>query len=123
MYNIYMTLGILLLIFSILFITLGRFGKISPEPFKNIKQFYAFHTIFFIAGIYALINAQGVDCQIERYKSNLEKMSFDIAKASIDCKIIGYDDIDKCPLMWEHNKKKNSYKEELSRLLKEKYGR
>ena len=123
MYYIFMTLGILLLIFSILFITLGRFGKISPEPFKNIKHFYVFHTIFFIAGIYALINAQGVDCQIERYKSNLEKMSFDIAKASIDCKIIGYDDIDKCPLMWEHNKKKNSYKEELSRLLKEKYGR
>lgn len=123
MYNIYMTVGILLLIFSILFIILGMFGVITPEPFKTMKQHYAFMSIFLIVGIYALFNAQSVDCQIERYKSNLEKISFDIAKASIDCKIIGYDDIDKCPLMWEHNKKKNSYKEELSRLLKEKYGR
>lgn len=123
MYHIFMTVGIALLIVSILFIALGLFGKITPEPFSNMKQYYAFMSIFLIAGMVALINAQGVDCQIERYKSNLEKMSFDIAKASIDCKIIGYDVIDKCPLMWEHNKKKNSYKEELSRLLKEKYGR
>lgn len=118
MYHIYMTVGIALLIGSILFISLGLFGKISPDPFSNMKQFYAFMTIFLIAGMTALINAQGVDCQIERYKTNLEHLSNKMMRSSIDCKMIGMDDLEKCPLMWEHYKKKDFYTKEIIRLTK-----
>ena len=36
MYHIFMTVGMALLVGSILFISLGLFGKISPEPFSNM---------------------------------------------------------------------------------------
>ena len=118
MYHIYMTVGIALLIGSVLFISLGLFGKISPDPFSNMKQFYAFMTIFLIAGMTALINAQGVDCQIERYKTNLEHLSNKMMRSTIDCKMIGMEDLEKCPLMWEHYKKKDFYTKEIIRLTK-----
>lgn len=107
-----------------LFLTLffGIFLFINKGPFTP-KECKFCCAMCILLSIFTFVQTQQIDCQIERYKSNLEKMSFDIAKASIDCKIIGYDDIEKCPLMWEHIKKKNTYKEELSRLLKEKYGR
>lgn len=118
MYHIYMTVGIALLIGSVLFISLGLFGKISPDPFSNMKQFYAFMTIFLIAGMTALINAQGVDCQIERYKTNLEHLSNKMMRSTIDCKMIGMEDLEKCPIMWEHYKKKDFYTKEIIRLTK-----
>ena len=118
MYHIYMTVGIALLIGSVLFISLGLFGKISPDPFSNMKQYYAFMTIFLIAGMTALINAQGVDCQIERYKTNLEHLSNKMMRSTIDCKMIGMEDLEKCPLMWEHYKKKDFYTKEIIRLTK-----
>ena len=118
MYHIFMTVGMALLVGSILFISLGLFGKISPEPFSNMKQYYAFMSIFLIAGMFALINAQGVDCQIERYKTNLEKLGDKMMRSSIDCKMIGMDDLEKCPLMWEHYKKKEFYTKEIVRLTK-----
>lgn len=118
MYHIYMTVGIALLVGSILFISLGLFGKISPDPFSNMKQFYAFMTIFLISGMTALINAQGVDCQIERYKTNLEHLSNKMMRSTLDCKMIGMDDLEKCPLMWEHYKKKDFYTKEIIRLTK-----
>ena len=123
MYHIYMTVGIALLIGSVLFISLGLFGKISPDPFSNMKQFYAFMTIFLIAGMTALINAQGVDCQIERYKTNLEHLSNKMMRSTLDCKMIGMDDLEKCPLMWEHYKKKDFYTKEIIRLTKVKMER
>ena len=118
MYHIYMTVGIALLIGSVLFISLGLFGKISPDPFSNMQQFYAFMTIFLIAGMTALINAQGVDCQIERYKTNLEHLSNKMMRSTIDCKMIGMEDLEKCPIMWEHYKKKDFYTKEIIRLTK-----
>ena len=118
MYHIYMTVGIALLIGSVLFISLGLFGKISPDPFSNMKQYYAFMTIFLIAGMTALINAQGVDCQIERYKTNLEHLSNKMMRSTIDCKMIGMEDLEKCPIMWEHYKKKDFYTKEIIRLTK-----
>ena len=123
MYHIYMTVGIALLIGSVLFISLGLFGKISPDPFSNMKQFYAFMTIFLIAGMTALINAQGVDCQIERYKTNLEHLSNKMMRSTIDCKMIGMEDLEKCPIMWEHYKKKDFYTKEIIRLTKVKMER
>lgn len=118
MYYIFMTVGMAFLVGSILFISLGLFGKISPDPFSNMKQYYAFMTIFLIAGMTALINAQGVDCQIERYKTNLEHLSDKMMRSTIDCKMIGMDDLEKCPLMWEHYKKKDFYTNEIIRLTK-----
>ena len=118
MYHIYMTVGIALLIGSVLFISLGLFGKISPDPFSNMKQYYAFMTIFLIAGMTALINAQGVDCQIERYKTSLEHLSNKMMRSTLDCKMIGMDDLEKCPIMWEHYKKKDFYTKEIIRLTK-----
>ena len=123
MYYIFMTVGMAFLVGSILFISLGLFGKISPDPFSNMKQYYAFMTIFLIAGMTALINAQGVDCQIERYQTNLERLSSKMARSSIDCKMIGMDDLEKCPLMWEHYKNKEFYTNEIIRLTKLKYER
>ena len=118
MYHIFMTVGIAFLVGSILFISLGLFGKISPDPFSNMKQYYAFMTIFLIAGMTAVIRAQGVDCQIERYKTKLEHLSSKMMHSTIDCKMIGMDDLEKCPLMWEHYKKKDFYTNEIIRLTK-----
>lgn len=113
-----MTVGVLLLIIGILFITLGVFGKISPEPFKNMKEYHAFMAIFLIVGMFALIHAQGVDCQIERYKTNLEHLSSKMIRSTLDCRMIGMDDLEKCPLMWEHYKNKEFYTNEIIRLTK-----
>ena len=118
MYHILMTIGILMLIGSILFITLGLFGKISTEPFNNKNQYYGFFSIFLIAGLFAVIRAQGADCQIERYKTNLERLSSKMARSSLDCKMIGVDDLEKCPLMWEHYQNKEFYTKEIIRLTK-----
>ena len=118
MYHILITVGILMLFGGILFITLGLFDKISPEPFNSKKQYYAFFSIFLIAGLFAVIRSQGVDCQIERYQTNLEHLSSKMMRSSLDCKMIGYDDLDKSPLMWEHNKNKEFYTNEIVRLTK-----
>lgn len=118
MYHIFMTVGFIMLLGSILFITLGLFGQISTEPFNSKKQFYGFFSIFLIAGMFAIIRAQGVDCQIERYKTNLERLSSKMMRSSIDCKMIGADDLEKCPLMWEHYKNKEFYTKEIIRLTK-----
>lgn len=117
MYHILITVGIIMLLGAILFITLGLFGKISTEPFNSKKQYYAFFSIFLIAGLFAIIRSQSVDCQIERYQTNLEKLSHKMMRSSIDCKMIGYDDLDRCPLMWEHNKNKEFYTNEIVRLM------
>lgn len=116
-----MPVGCLLLFLSILFIVLGMLGKISPDPFKNMKQYYVFMSVFLIVGIDTLIRSQGVDCQIELYKSNLQKLSDKITRTSNDCKMIGYDDLEKCPLMWDLNKNKEIYTNKLTKLLKKKY--
>lgn len=118
MYHIFMTVGFFMLLGSILFITLGLLNQISTEPFKNKKQFYGFFSIFLIAGMFAIIRAQGVDCQIERYKANLEHLSSKMMRSSIDCKMIGSEDLEKCPLMWEHYKDKEFYTKEIIRLTK-----
>lgn len=118
MYHIFMTVGFIMLLGSILFITLGLFGQISTEPFNSKKQFYGFFSIFLIAGMFAIIRAQGVDCQIERYQTNLEHLSSKMMRSSIDCKMIGSDDLEKCPLMWEHYKNKEFYTKEIIRLTK-----
>lgn len=118
MYHIFMTVGFIMLLGSILFITLGLLGQISLEPFNNKKQFYGFFSIFLIAGMFAIIRAQGVDCQIERYKANLEHLSSKMMRSSIDCKMIGSEDLEKCPLMWEHYKDKEFYTKEIIRLTK-----
>lgn len=118
MYHIFMTVGFIMLLGSILFITLGLFGQISTEPFNSKKQFYGFFSIFLIAGMFAIIRAQGVDCQIERYQTNLERLSSKIMRSSIDCKMIGVDNLEKCPLMWEHYKNKEFYTKEIIRLTK-----
>ena len=118
MYHILITVGILMLLMGILFITLGLFGKISTEPFNSKKQYYVFFSIFLIAGLFAIIRAQGADCQIERYQTNLEHLSSKMMRSSFDCKMIGYDDLEKCPLMWEHYQKKEFYTKEIVRLTK-----
>lgn len=118
MYHIFMTVGFIMLLGSILFITLGLFGQISTEPFNSKKQFYGFFSIFLIAGMFAIIRAQGVDCQIERYQTNLERLSSKMMRSSIDCKMIGSEDLEKCPLMWEHYKNKEFYTKEIIRLTK-----
>lgn len=107
-----------MLLGSILFITLGMFGKISTEPFNNKKHYYAFMTIFLISGLFAVIRAQCADCQIERYKTNLERLSSKMMRSSLDCKMIGVEDLEKCPLMWEHYQKKEFYTKEIIRLTK-----
>ncbi len=116
MYHFLIIVGILMLLGSILFISLGLFDKISTEPFNNKKQYYAFFSIFLIAGLFAIIRSQGIDCQIERYQTNLAHLSSKITRSSFDCKMIGYDDLDRCPLMWEHNKNKEFYTNEIIRL-------
>ena len=118
MYHILITVGILMLLGGILFIALGLFGKISTEPFNSKKQYYAFFSIFLIAGLFAIIRSQGVDCQIERYQTNLAHLSSKMMRSSFDCKMIGYDDLERCPLMWEHNKNKEFYTNEIVRLMK-----
>lgn len=118
MYHILMTFGILMLLGGILFISLGMFGKISTEPFNNKKQYYAFFSIFLISGLFAIIRSQCVDCQIERYQTNLEHLSSKMMRSSLDCKMIGVEDLEKCPLMWEHYKNKEFYTKEIIRLTK-----
>jgi hypothetical protein len=118
MYHILITVGILMLLGGILFITLGLFGKISTEPFNSKKQYYAFFSIFLISGLFAIIRSQGVDCQIERYQTNLEHLSSKMMRSSLDCKMIGVEDLEKCPLMWEHYQNKEFYTKEIIRLTK-----
>jgi hypothetical protein len=77
----------------------------------------------FILGAICIMNSLSVGNQISFYEKKLMDASNDKIRFTLQCKIAGYEDLDRCPMYYEIVMKENEYKRKLDDLMTRKYGK
>lgn len=77
----------------------------------------------FVLGAICIMNSLNVSNQISFYEKKLMDASNDKIRFSLQCKIAGYEDLNKCPMYYEIVMKENEYKRKLDDLMTKKYGK
>ena len=77
----------------------------------------------FVLGAICIMNSLSVGNQISFYEKKLMDASNDKIRFTLQCKIAGYEDLDRCPMYYEIVMKENEYKRKLDDLMKKKYSK
>lgn len=77
----------------------------------------------FVLGAICIMNSLSVGNQISFYEKKLMDASNDKIRFTLQCKIAGYEDLDRCPMYYEIVMKENEYKRKLDDLMTKKYGK
>ena len=77
----------------------------------------------FVLGAICIMNSLNVSNQISFYEKKLMDASNDKIRFTLQCKIAGYEDLDRCPMYYEIVMKENEYKRKLDDLMKKKYSK
>ena len=77
----------------------------------------------FVLGAICIMNSLSVGNQISFYEKKLMDASNDKIRFTLQCKIAGYEDLDRCPMYYEIVMKENEYKRKLDDLMTRKYGK
>ena len=77
----------------------------------------------FVLGAICIMNSLNVSNQISFYEKKLMDASNDKIRFTMQCKIAGYEDLDRCPMYYEIVMKENEYKRKLDDLMTRKYGK
>ena len=77
----------------------------------------------FVLGAICIMNSLSVGNQISFYEKKLMDASTDKIRFTMQCKMAGYEDLDKCPMYYEIVMKENEYKHKLADLMKKKYSK
>ena len=77
----------------------------------------------FVLGAICIMNSLSVGNQISFYEKKLMDASNDKIRFTLQCKIAGYENLDKCPMYYEIVMKENEYKRKLDDLMTKKYGK
>lgn len=76
-----------------------------------------------VLGAICIMNSLSVGNQISFYEKKLMDASNDKIRFTMQCKIAGYEDLNKCPMYYEIVMKENEYKCKLDDLMTKKYGK
>ena len=76
-----------------------------------------------VLGAICIMNSLSVGNQISFYEKKLMDASKDKIRFTMQCKIAGYEDLNKCPMYYEIVMKENEYKCKLDDLMTKKYGK
>lgn len=77
----------------------------------------------FVLGAICIMNSLSVNNQLSFYQKKLMDASNDKIRFTMQCKIAGYEDLDRCPMYYEIVMKENEYKRKLDDLMTKKYGK
>jgi hypothetical protein len=77
----------------------------------------------FVLGAICIMNSFSVNNQLAFYQKKLMDASNDKIRFTLQCKIAGYEDLDRCPMYYEIVMKENEYKHKLDDLMKKKYSK
>ena len=77
----------------------------------------------FIMGTLCIINSMTVSNQISFYEKKLMDATTDKIRFTMQCKMAGYEDLNKCPMYYEIVTKENEYKHKLDQLMKKEYSK
>ena len=77
----------------------------------------------FVLGVVCIVKSMSVSNQISFYEKKLMDASTDKVRFTMQCKIAGYEDLDKCPMYYEIVLKENEYKHKLDELMTKKYAK
>lgn len=77
----------------------------------------------FVLGAICIMNSLSVNNQLSFYQKKLMDASNDKIRFTLQCKIAGYEDLDRCPMYYEIVMKENEYKRKLGELMTKKYGK
>lgn len=77
----------------------------------------------FVLGAICIMNSFSVRNQISFYEKKLMNASYDKVRFTMQCKMAGYEDLNKCPMYYEIVLKENEYKRKLDELMKKKYAK
>lgn len=77
----------------------------------------------FIMGTLCIINSMTVSNQISFYEKKLMDATTDKIRFTMQCKMAGYEDLNKCPMYYEIVMKENEYKRKLDDLMTKKYSK
>lgn len=75
----------------------------------------------FVLGAVCIMNSFSVNNQLSFYQKKLIDASNDKVRFTMQCKIAGYENLDKCPMYYEITVKEKEYKHKLAELMKKKY--
>jgi hypothetical protein len=77
----------------------------------------------FVLGAICIMNSFSVNNQLAFYQKKLMDASTDKIRFTMQCKMAGYENLDKCPMYYEIVMKENEYKHKLDDLMKKKYSK
>jgi hypothetical protein len=77
----------------------------------------------FVLSAICFVNSLSVSNQISFYEKKLMDASNDKIRFTMQCKMAGYENLDKCPMYYEIVMKENEYKHKLDDLMKKKYSK
>ena len=77
----------------------------------------------FVLGAICIVNSLSVSNQISFYEKKLMDATTDKIRFTLQCKMAGYEDLNKCPMYYEIVMKENEYKRKLDDLMKKKYSK
>ena len=79
--------------------------------------------IGFSVGAVCIANSLSVGNQISFYEKKLMDTTTDKIRYTMQCKMAGYEDLNKCPMYYEIVMKENEYKRKLDDLMTKNYGK
>lgn len=77
----------------------------------------------FVLGTICIVNSLSVSNQISFYEKKLMDATTDKIRFTMQCKMAGYEDLNKCPMYYEIVMKENEYKRKLDDLMTKKYSK
>lgn len=114
--------GSVFLAIAITFIILMFLRKTHNVPFNKFELKVGIIGGF-VLGAICIMNSLSVGNQISFYEKKLMDASTDKIRFTMQCKMAGYEDLDKCPMYYEIVMKENEYKRKLYNLMTKKYGK
>lgn len=114
--------GSVFLAIAITFIILMCLRKTHNIPF-NKTELQVGIIGGFVLGAICIMNSLSVNNQLSFYQKKLMDASNDKIRFTLQCKIAGYENLDKCPMYYEIVMKENEYKRKLDDLMTKKYGK
>ncbi len=107
---------------GITFIILMCLRKTHNVPFSKTELQVGI-VFGFVLGAICIVNSLSVSNQISFYEKKLMDTTTDKIRYTMQCKMAGYEDLDRCPMYYEIVMKENEYKRKLDDLMTKKYGK
>lgn len=114
--------GSVFIAIGITFIILMFLRKTHEIPF-NKTELQVGIIAGFVLGAISIMNSLSVGNQISFYEKKLMDATTDKVRFTMQCKMAGYEDLNKCPMYYEIVMKVNEYKHKLDDLMKKKYNK